>query len=87
MVLRIYFYKPESEEYSVLRKDALEAIAKTAAYNLNVVEAGYGYSIQTRMFERGSDVETGKFREKLHTYPPCVWDAIGNRDKESILGL
>ncbi len=52
MVLRIYFYKPESEEYSVLRKDALEAIAKTAAYNLNVVEAGYGYSIQTRMFER-----------------------------------
>ena len=50
--LRIYFYKPESEEYSVLRKDALEAIAKTAAYNLNVVEAGYGYSIQMRMFER-----------------------------------
>ena len=52
MVLRIYFYKPESQEYSVLRKDALEAITKTAAYNLNVVEAGYGYSIQTQMFER-----------------------------------
>lgn len=51
-VLRVYFYKPESEEYPVLRKDALEAIAETAAYNLNVVEAGYGYSIQTRMFER-----------------------------------
>ena len=51
-VLRVYFYKPESEEYPVLRKDALGAIAETAAYNLNVVEAGYGYSIQTRMFER-----------------------------------
>ena len=50
--LGIYFYKPESEKYSVLRKKALESIAKTAAYNLNVVEAGYGYSIQTRMFER-----------------------------------
>ena len=47
-VLRIYFFKPESEGYSVLRKDALEAIAKTAAYNLNL----RGYSIQTRMFEK-----------------------------------
>ena len=50
-VLRIYHYKPESEDYSALRKEALESIAKTAAYNLNVVKAIYGYSIQTRMFE------------------------------------
>ena len=50
-VLRIYHYKPEREDYSALRKEALESIAKTAAYNLIVVEAGYGYSIQTRMFE------------------------------------
>lgn len=46
-VLRIYFYKPESEKYSTLREDALEAITKTAAYNLNL----RSYSIQTRMFE------------------------------------
>lgn len=52
MVLRIYFYKPESEEHSVLRKDALEAIAETAAYNLNVLEAGYGYLVQMQMFDR-----------------------------------
>ncbi len=51
-VLRIYHYKPESEDYSALRKEALESIAKTAAYNLNVVKASYGYSIQTWMFER-----------------------------------
>ena len=51
-VHRIYFYKPESEDYSVLQKKALEAITKTAAYNLNLWEAGWGYSIQTRMFER-----------------------------------
>ena len=51
-VLRIYHYKPENEDYSALRKEALESIAKTAAYNLNVVKASYGYSIQTQMFER-----------------------------------
>ena len=51
-VLRIYFYKPDGQEYSVLRDNALEAITKTAAYNLNLWEAGWGYSIQTRMFER-----------------------------------
>ena len=47
-VLRIYFYKPESEKYSTLREDALKAVVKTAAYNLNLV----GYSIQTRMFDK-----------------------------------
>ena len=54
-VLKIYFYKPESEKYSGLHKKALETITKTVAYNLDLWEHGWGYSIQTKMF--------GKVRE------------------------
>ena len=51
-VLRIYFYKPESDEYSVLQKKALETITKTAAYNLNLWMRDGNYSIQGRMFDK-----------------------------------
>ena len=51
-VLRIYFYKPESQEYSVLRDKALETITKTAAYNLNLWRRDRNYSIQGRMFDK-----------------------------------
>lgn len=68
-VLRIYFYKPESDEYSVLQKDALKAIVKTAAYNLNL----RGYSIQIRMFDK---VQEWK-QENLETYFTLILHVCG----------
>ena len=52
--LEIYFYKPESEEYSALRQAAFEAITKTVSYNLDIWEYDRTYSIQKRIFEKVS---------------------------------
>ena len=49
---KIHFYKSESEEYLALRQAAFKAITKTAAYNLNLWEHGWAYSIQKRAFEK-----------------------------------
>ena len=51
-VRKTYFYNHQSEKYSVLHKKALEAITKTAAYNLNLWDWGWGYSIQRRIFDK-----------------------------------
>ena len=50
--LKIYFYQPDNEKYSVLRQEALESITKTAAYNLDIWKHGRAYPIQKRIFER-----------------------------------
>ena len=50
--LNIYFYQPNNEKYSTLREGACKAITKTAAYNLDIWEHGWAYSIQKRVFER-----------------------------------
>ncbi len=51
-LLNIYFYQPNNEKYSMLRQGACKAITRTAAYNLDIWEHGWGYSIQTRIFEK-----------------------------------
>ena len=50
--LNIYLYQPNNEKYSTLRQEAFKAISKTAAYNLDIWEHGWGYSIQKRIFEK-----------------------------------
>ena len=54
-VRKIYFYNHQSKNYSVLRKKALEAMTKTAAYNLNLWDWGWGYSIQKRIVEKARE--------------------------------
>ena len=54
-VHKIYFYNHQSEKYSVLHQKALEAMTKTAAYNLNLWERGWRYSIQRRIFDKGRE--------------------------------
>ena len=51
-LLNIYFYQPNNEKYSMLRQGARKAITKTAAYNFDIWEHGWGYSIQKRIFEK-----------------------------------
>ena len=51
-LLNIHFYQPNNEKYSTLRQGAFKAITKTAAYNLDIWEHGWAYSIQKRIFEK-----------------------------------
>ena len=51
-VLEIYRFKPESEEYASLRKEALEEIAKTASFNLYIWMRYGNYWVQIQMFEK-----------------------------------
>ncbi len=68
-VRKIYFYNHESEKYSVLHKKALEAITKTAAYNLNLRDRGWGYSIQRRIFDK---VQEWKFEDLETNFIPIL---------------
>ena len=52
MLLKIYFYECKNDKYVVLRKKALEAITKTAVYDLNLLYHVCDYSMQQRIFER-----------------------------------
>ena len=61
--LEIYFYKPESEEYSALRQAASEAIIKTARYNLDIWEYDGAYSIQKRIFEKVKSLKQENLEE------------------------
>ena len=67
-LLAVCFYKPENQEYAVLREKARNAITNTAAYDLNLWQQGWGYSIQTKMFERVCEWK-GK---KLEKYLPLI---------------
>ena len=68
MFLTTHFYKPEVEEYSVLRKEAFNAIVATAAHNLNLWQQGCGYAIQTKTFGK---IQKWK-QEDLEKYLPLI---------------
>ena len=73
-LLTMCFYKPENQEYSVLREQALNAITNTAAYDLNLWYQGYGYSIQTNMFEKARKWK----QDDLEMYLPLVLGVCRN---------
>ena len=73
-LLAMHFYKPEKQEYSALREQARNAITNMAAYDLNLWYQGYGYSIQTKMFEK---VQKWKL-EDLEKYLPLILGVCGN---------
>ena len=74
ILLTMHFYKPEVEGYSALRKDAFEAVVSVAAYDLNLWYQGYGYSIQTNMFEKARKWK----QDDLEMYLPLVLGVCRN---------
>ena len=81
-VRKIYFYNHESEKYSVLHKKALEAITKTAAYNLNLWDWGWGYSIQRRIFDKVREWKQEDLAKNFTPILGCVRRIIKTRDGE-----
>lgn len=73
-LLAMYFYKPEDQEYSVLREQALKAITNTAAYDLSLCPQGWEYSIQTKMFERVREWK----KQSLEKYLPLILGVCRN---------
>ena len=72
-LLKMYFYKPEKQEYSGLREQARNAITNMAAYDLNLWYQDSGYSIQTRMFEKVQKWN----QEDLEKYLPLILGVCG----------
>ena len=74
MLLSMHFYKPDVERYSALRKHAFEGVVSVAAYDLNPWYQGYGYSIQTKMFEKAKKWK----QDDLEMYLPLVLEVCRN---------